>query len=302
VTLSVVVATRDRPDFLDECLASLRMALTPDDELIVVDSASKTMSTSAVAKAHGARVIRCSTPGTSVARNAGWRAARGNWVAFVDDDVRVDPGWSNALHAAVSTSPDLSFLTGRLRLPYQAERPVAVFDDANPIRIDRDTVEDVGHGANFAARRDALDAVGGYDESLGPGARWQAGEDLELIDRLIATGLNGRYEPGVSGYHVQWRTSRDLFSLEWRYGLGQGARLALLWQLDRKRCRAIAKRTTWDSGVIELYRSAVRGWERIAVRALIRLAGTSVGFVGMAAGQLRRAGSSEGQIRADPGQ
>lgn len=281
--LSVVVATRDRPELLDGCLVSLREALTPEDELIVVDSASVSASTEAVATARGARLIRCSVQGTSLARNAGWRAARGVWIAFVDDDVRVDPTWAEALRAATQARPGVSFLTGRLRLERPTERPVAVFDADTPIPIDRATVDDVGHGANFVARREALEAVGGYDESLGPGARWQAGEDLELIDRLVVAGFTGRYEPGVSGYHVQWRTPRDLYMLEWRYGLGQGARLALLRKLDRDRCRAVTRRTTIDGGVVELYRSTIRWWKRSAVRAIIRLGGTAVGFAGMTA-------------------
>lgn len=276
-----MVATRDRPDFLDGCLLSLCNALGPDDELIVVDSASVSPSTADVAKSRGARLIRCPTPGTSLARNAGWRAARGTWIAFVDDDVRVDSQWADALRSAVSGTPQVSFLTGRLWLTHDTERAVAVFDEDEIIPIDRFRVDDVGHGANFAASRRALEVVGGYDESLGPGARWRAAEDLELIDRLVAAGFAGRYEPSVSAYHVQWRSQSDLLGLEWRYGLGQGARLALLRKLDRERCRAVAKKTTVDSGVVELYHAIVRGWKRIALRALIRLAGTTVGFVGM---------------------
>lgn len=294
MSLSVVVATRDRPQILDGCLLSLGKAMSPNDELIVVDSASCSDSTRDVAVARNARVIRCSRPGTSVARNAGWRVASGKWVAFVDDDVRVDPDWAAALHAAADGDPRLAFLTGRLRLPHNTDRPVAVFDEDNPIPIDRHTVGDVGHGANFAARRDALEAVGGYDEMLGPGARWRAGEDLALLDRLIAGGFDGRYEPAVSAYHVQWRSPKDLFGLEWRYGLGQGARLALLRELDRERFRAVAKRTTFDSGVVELYRCIVRRWKKNAVRALVRLVGTAVGYVGMTAGQLGGHSASRG--------
>lgn len=299
VTLSVVVATRDRPQLLDGCLRSLCDALSPEDELIVVDSASKSSATEEIARARGARLIRCSNPGTSLARNAGWRAARGTWVAFIDDDVRVDPQWADAIHAAAKVNAEVSFLTGRLRLVHPTERPVAVFDEDDAMPIDRRTVEDAGHGANFAARKEALEAVGGYNESLGPGARWRAGEDLELIDRLVVAGLEGQYEPSASAYHVQWRTKTDLLGLEWRYGLGQGARLALLRRLDRERCRAVARRTTVDSGVVELYRSVLSGWERIAMRALIRLAGTAVGFVGMT---LSRPGDrgDEGPDRPDP--
>lgn len=296
MTLSVVVATRDRPQLLEGCLLSLGNAMSPDDELIVVDSASTSDATRDIAEARNAQVIRCSRPGTSHARNVGWRAASGTWVAFVDDDVRVDPSWAKAIRAAAEESPRLSFLTGRLRLAQEADRPVAVFDADHPIPIDRTAVGDVGHGANFAARRDALETVGGYHELLGPGARWRAGEDLALIDRLIARGFDGRYEPSVSAYHVQWRSPRDLFGLEWRYGLGQGARLVLLRKLDRERFLAVAKKTTFDSGVLELYRSIVRGWKRSALRAVIRLTGTAVGYVGMA---LTRPGEQPATCRQD---
>ena len=287
--LSVVVATRDRPTLLDGCLEALRQSVGPDNEIIVVDSASSTPGNAAIAQAHGAKLIRCDEPGASRARNVGWRTSICDWIAFVDDDVRVDAKWAESLGQAVVAHPEVAFMTGQLRLDQtdaDTDRPVAVFDDPQPRTIHSGTFEDVGHGANIAIRRDALEAVGGYDETLGPGALWTAGEDLELLDRLLAAGFTGRYEPDASARHVQWRSRRDLYPLEWRYGVGQGARLALLWKLDRVRFRAVAKRTTWDQGVVEFFVSIRRGWERVAMRALLRLAGTVVGAVGVVATRL----------------
>jgi GT2 family glycosyltransferase len=280
----VVVATRDRHTFLDGCLDALTRSVGPDDDIVVVDSASSSPSTSAIAAARGVRLVRCSVPGASLARNVGWRQSSCEWVAFLDDDVRVDPQWAESLRQGVIAHPEIAFITGRLRLDQadaDTDRPVAVFDEPKARTINRGTFDDVGHGANLAIRRDALEAVGGYDETLGPGTRWTAGEDLELLDRLLAAGFTGRYEPAASARHVQWRTRKDLYPLEWRYGVGQGARLVLLWRLDRVRFRAVAKRTTWDLGVVELVLSIRRGWERVAARALLRLAGTVVGAVGV---------------------
>jgi GT2 family glycosyltransferase len=229
-------------------------------------------------------LVRCSVPGASLARNVGWRRSTSDWIAFVDDDVRVDPQWAESLRHGIIAHPEIAFITGRLRLDEadaETDRPVAVFDDPQARTIHPGTFEDVGHGANLAVRRDALEAVGGYDETLGPGTVWTAGEDLELLDRLLAAGFTGRYEPAASARHLQWRSRKELYPLEWRYGVGQGARLALLWRLDRVRFRAIAKRTTWDLGVVELVVSIRRGWERVAVRAFLRLAGTFVGGVGV---------------------
>jgi glycosyltransferase involved in cell wall biosynthesis len=289
--LSVVVATRDRPALLGGCLDALRQSVGPDDEIVVVDSASTTPGNTEIADAHGARLIRSSVPGASLARNVGWRTSTFDWIAFVDDDVRVDPQWADSLRSGVIAHPEVAFVLGRLRLDQadvDTDRPVAVYDDPQARTIHSGTCEDVGHGANLAIRRDALEAVGGYDETLGPGTLWTAGEDLELLDRLLAAGFIGRYEPAASARHLQWRSRRDLYPLEWRYGMGQGARLALLWRLDRVRFRAVAKRTTWDLGVVELVASLRRGWERVAMRALLRLAGTLVGAVGVALTRLIR--------------
>jgi glycosyltransferase involved in cell wall biosynthesis len=286
---SVVVATRDRPALLEGCLDALRASVGTDGEIVVVDSASSRPGNAAVVANHGARLIRTSLPGASLARNVGWQASSGDWIAFVDDDVRVDPLWADALRQSLTTHGEMAFITGRLRLDdadADTERPVAVFDDPQERTIHSGTVDDVGHGANIAIRRDALNEVGGYDETLGPGTTWTAGEDLELIDRLLAGGFTGRYEPAASARHVQWRSRKDLYPLEWRYGVGQGARLALLWRIDRVRFRAIARRTTWDLGVVELAVALRRGWERVAARTLLRLAGTLVGAVGVASTRL----------------
>ena len=114
--ISVVIPTRDRAHLLEECLVSLRKSLRPFDELIVADSASVSPDVKTVALAFDAKYIRCRLPGTSRARNAGWRAARHEIVAFVDDDVRVDTTWASAL-AKVFDDPGVAFVTGAIGWP-----------------------------------------------------------------------------------------------------------------------------------------------------------------------------------------
>ena len=70
------------------------------------------------------------------ARNAGWRATSGDVVAFVDDDVRVAPGWRAAVPDAVDA---VDFACGRVTVPPEqagAERPVAVTPDVPETRLD----------------------------------------------------------------------------------------------------------------------------------------------------------------------
>jgi glycosyltransferase involved in cell wall biosynthesis len=283
--LSVVVATRDRAQLLEPCLEALARSVARSDEIIVVDSHSRGPETAAVARAHGVQLVRCGVAGASLARNAGWRAAAHGVVAFIDDDVRVGPGWADALRRAFGDHPDAAFITGRLGLKSEdagTEWPVAFFDGAEPLLIAPDVAENIGHGANLSVRRTALDLVGGYNEVLGPGARFHAGEDLELMDRLLAHGLTGRYEPAAEATHEQHRIRTELVRLEWRYGIGQGARLVLLRALDRKRFTPVFHYVAVDGGLRALMRCIKERYEFGATLVAARLVGMGVGALGAA--------------------
>jgi GT2 family glycosyltransferase len=285
--LSVVVPTRDRPQLLDACLASVGRALAPGDELLVVDSASRQAeATAGVARAHRAHLLRCDRRGASRARNLGWQAASCALVAFVDDDVRVDRAWAEGMVAAFADSR-VSFVTGRVALPegVTAERPVAIVDGLRPIALGPGHVGILGHGANLGVRRQAISAIGGYDEVLGAGGALRAAEDLDLLDRLLAHGFTGRYEPSALAWHEQWRSRRQLLALDWSYGVGGGARLAKLARHDMARARREAGTLLWDWTLSELWPDLRAGYEFLAACVLLRAAGA---LVGLARGVSRR--------------
>src|SRR6516225_4946999 len=96
--VSVVVASRDRPELLRRMLATLLpqlQALDGDFEVIVVDDGSSPPYPAELALA--ARIVRGAGRGPARARNLGAREARGEIVAFTDDDVSIEPGWVDAL-------------------------------------------------------------------------------------------------------------------------------------------------------------------------------------------------------------
>jgi glycosyltransferase involved in cell wall biosynthesis len=282
--LSVVVPTRDRPLMLDRALASLRESLDDADELVVVDSASaEPGATEDVAAGHGARVVRCARPGGSVARNAGWRSATHALVAFCDDDIWVAEEWADALVAAFDATAGVGFVTGRIDIPPgQQVRGVAIsiIDRLESSEYDARSRGLLGHGANMAARRTALEQVGGFDELLGAGARFPGSEEGDLFDRLFAAGWRGRYEPGAHRWHDQWRDrQRVIVRLDYGYGRGRGARLSKLVRTDRSRARVMAREYLWEWGLLEVVKH-VRARDRfLSAVALARLAGLVVGFV-----------------------
>jgi glycosyltransferase involved in cell wall biosynthesis len=278
-SLSVVVPTRDRPQLLEACLASLQATVGPDDEIVVVDSASRSPAVERVTRDHAVRYLRCPRPGTSRARNLGWRAASHDLVAFVDDDVRVLPGWAAAMRSAFA-DPHVAFATGRILLPPGTEWtdvPVATVEDPNPSILDTGTGGVLGHGANAAARRSALDAVGGFDERMGPGADLRAAEDNDLWDRLLAAGCEGRYEPEATAWHEQWRSRRQLVPLNWAYGVGSGARLAKLVRLDPRRAGAAARVVFWEWGLGDA-RRWLPHFRLAALLAVVRVVAATTGL------------------------
>jgi glycosyltransferase involved in cell wall biosynthesis len=268
--LALVVPTRDRPQHLSACLQAVLPQLRPDDELLVVDSAGS-------GPVEAPRVLRVDVAGASRARNAGWRATTAPLVAFLDDDVQVAAGWRDAVEAAVA---GVAFACGRVAVPPHqegAERPVAVTPDRPEVLLDADSDELPGVSANLVVRREVLEATGGFDERLGPGTWFESGEDLELLDRLVAAGYVGRYAPHLLAFHDQWRDRRQLLRLDWGYGKGAGARAV---RAGGSRGRRIAGAALWEQGLRPVAGDLRRGYQTGVATGLVRTAGVAVGWVG----------------------
>lgn len=277
----MVVPTRDRPAQLATCLDSLRAALRPGDELIVVDSASaRADEVAAVAAAAGAELVRCEQPGVNRARNAGWRAGRAKIVLFTDDDVLVDVAWRDALTAALTAHAEAGFVTGRI-LPPAGEEPsrdVAIKRDDVPTTYDASSVGNLGHGASLATRRPVLELLGGWDESLGIGGRFGAAPEHDFFDRCFGLGLTGRFEPRALAWHAQWRGPRRLLLLDARYGYGSGARIAKLMHTDRRRARLVlADNIRWNRR--ELWREIQARQAYPALGSLLRMLAMPLGLL-----------------------
>jgi glycosyltransferase involved in cell wall biosynthesis len=280
--VSVVVPTRDRPEQLERCLKSVRAALRPGDELVVVDSASvDTDGVAAVAGRHADLVLRADAPGVDRARNLGWRATRHEVVLFTDDDVVVDPGWATAFADAVVAHPEAGFVTGRVDVPPgepMPRREIALKRDPEPQVFDRRSVANLGHGASMATRREVLERVGGWDESLGAGGRFRSAPELDLFDRILAAGWQGRYEPASLAFHAQWRATDQVVRLDYGYGMGNGARIAKLLRTDRPRAIVVARDAFWGWGLASAIAEWRRGERPLAKAALYRVWGTMVGL------------------------
>jgi glycosyltransferase involved in cell wall biosynthesis len=278
--VTAIVCTRDRPERLRGCLEAFNATLRPSDELLVVDSASTTAQTREVAEAAGARVIRSELPGLSRARNLGWRSAQHDIVAFTDDDCRPLPSWLHELSLPFKR-PEIGWVTGSVSVHDEdrgKDRPVAIVPPYAAGAITRASAEPVGSGNNFAVRVAVLNQVGPFHEKLGAGTWLSGAEDIEMFDRLLTRSFAGEHAPEAVVLHQQWRSLPELLRLDWGYGKGQGARLALLRKGDRawgnRRCRELL----WDDGVRTAARDLRHGYEFGAVSTTLRTLGTLLGL------------------------
>jgi GT2 family glycosyltransferase len=239
--LSVVVPTCGRPDLLLRCLQALRMQTLAAAafEIVVVDDgrsdATRCLVTT-LADEHPEPRIRYLRPGPgrgpAAARNAGWRAAFGELIAFTDDDTVPLPDWLERGEAALRAGP-WAALAGRVLVPLD-ERP-----PTDHARMTQGLERTEFVTANAFVRRRALQQVRGFDERFT--RAWR--EDSDLQFRLQdEAGPVGRVEEAVVVHPV--RRER------WGVSLRQQKNAffeALLYRLHPRRYREQAGLPTpWD--------------------------------------------------------
>jgi GT2 family glycosyltransferase len=214
IGLAIVVATRNRERRLHRLLASIA-ALTGLEhaapEIVVADNGStdRTPQVAADARARlaGLRHLAVAEGGKSRALNVAIRATSAPLLAFVDDDVELDPDWLIAVDAYFARTP-VAAAQGTIRLaPEAAADPwlAAAIERWNTIpRCDLGpAAAESGSlvGANMFVQRSAFAKVGLFDERLGPGAAG-ASEDTELATRLRAAGERIGYVADAIAYHA----------------------------------------------------------------------------------------------------
>jgi GT2 family glycosyltransferase len=210
VSASIAVCTRDRPADLADCLAAIRAATGNGIETIVVDNGPGE-ATEQVTRATGARYVAEPRPGLNRARNAALRASERDVVVFVDDDVRPEAGFAEALLRRFDRA-DVAVVTA-LVLPLELRTGAQVgFEyelgfggmELLPLAFDRDFLDgwrwaapvwDIGAGATMAVRREAALRIGGFDERIGAGVLGGCGDDTEFWHNVLHHGLTIRYEP-----------------------------------------------------------------------------------------------------------
>jgi GT2 family glycosyltransferase len=220
VSVSIVVATLDRPEDLRSCLIGLaHQATRREVEVVVVDNRPESGRTAPVLRDFP-DVVLVEEPrrGLAYARNAGILAGGGEVIVMTDDDVRHPQDWLEKLIAPLSRN-DVGGVTGNvlpLELDTRAQRLFETYGglgkgfeareaDLRWFHRSRWAVPtwQLGATANAAFRASVFrdPEVGLMDEALGPGMPTGVGEDTYLFYKVLRSGYTMIYEPSAYVWH-----------------------------------------------------------------------------------------------------
>jgi GT2 family glycosyltransferase len=209
-TVTAVIPTWNRADLLTRILEDLRQQTYPIQQIVVVDNGS-TDDSAAIAEAAGALTIRLpSNLGFAAAVNRGWALSSTEWIAVLNNDVKLPPNWLSTV-VEQARQQGASFATGKLLDSKNRDRIDGTFDLVSlagatwrcgngrrdgpewsfPQRI---------QFAPFTAVllcRSALSDVGYLDERFGSYL-----EDVDWGFRCAAQGLTGVYVPAAVAFHT----------------------------------------------------------------------------------------------------
>lgn len=190
--VSIIVPAYGVAHLLGDALASLQEQHRQDWEAIVVDDGAPDDVAAAFARFAGDprfRLLRTDNRGVSIARNRAIAVSTAPFVAFLDGDDLYDPAYLERMLAAIEADAALAFVSCDAICFGAGERAPrrysAIYPMAGPVSLERVLNREMNIFVAAIVRREALDAIGGFDGGL------VASEDLDLWIRLLLAGWGG---------------------------------------------------------------------------------------------------------------
>ena len=210
--VTALVCTCNRPASIGKSVRAL-LANEGELEVIVVDQTPGPETGNALAALTAdprLRYVHSSTRGKGAALNAGLRLARSELVICSDDDCEAPPGWVSGMARAleVQSTAAVAFCNVIASSYDRSAGYVPTYErrKSRLLRSIGETCAGHGLGAGMALRRDAILALGGFDESIGPGAFFPAGDDWDIAQRALLSGWHVYETAEVAIVHEGFRS------------------------------------------------------------------------------------------------
>jgi glycosyltransferase involved in cell wall biosynthesis len=229
---SVIVPTRDRPQSLHRCLKSLaRLAYDRAAfEVIVVDDGGSVTIQSTLdsfSRQLRVRLLQQKNSGPARARNVGAQAARGAWLAFLDDDCESDPDWLTAFGAATPNEDEIlgGMTVNRLNDNQYSTVSQQLLDYLHGYFLNFASPFRFFPSNNLVVPAQRFRSLGGFDERFS----LPAGEDREFCSRWLQSGGRLRHVSGAAVRHAHSLNLGTFLQQHFHYGRG-----AFVYDLIRK--------------------------------------------------------------------
>ncbi|MCW5798249.1 MAG: glycosyltransferase family 2 protein [Nitrospira sp.] len=232
--VSLIVATVGRDIELQRLLISLTAQTYTDFELIVVDQNTDDRAWNVIAPFFDRMAIThlTSPRGVSRARNVGIHKVTGDIVGFPDDDCWYPPMLLELLVARFHTAGNYDGVTGRIVNETNSVSGDARFDRRSG-RITLSNLWRRACAATIFLSKETIEAIGGFDEELGPGARtpWGGAEDIDYPARAIKAGRKIFYDSKICVFHPDLSITAQADELRRAYSYGAG--IGRVWKRQK---------------------------------------------------------------------
>ena len=239
MNITVIVCTFNRSRLLETALESIAASEIPAGiawEILVADNNSSDGTHAVIEgfiRRHPGRFryVFEPRPGKSNALNSAIAAAKGEMLAFADDDITVDPQWLYGLTAPLMNGPWVGS-GGRVLTQWESVAPAWLDTDGwmliGPLvqfdlGLKAGPLHETPVGTNMAFRKSLFERYGDFRTDLGPRPGNEIrNEDSEFVRRLLQAGEPLYYEPSAIVYHpvTEDRLTKDYF-LAWWFGKGR---------------------------------------------------------------------------------
>jgi GT2 family glycosyltransferase len=219
--ISVVVCTYNGSATIRDTLNALGLLKYPRFEVIVVNDGSTDHTAEIVKEYDDFCLISTINHGLGNARNTGMYKAKGEIIAYIDDDAYPDLHWLNYMAYAYSNSSHAA-MGGPSGIP-EEDGPIAqcvANAPGGPTHV-LETDEIAGHvpGCNLSIRKEVLMKIGGFDPVFRA-----AGDDVDICWRIQEAGHTIGFHPSV----LVWHHRRNSIKAYWKQQIGYGKAEALL--------------------------------------------------------------------------
>jgi hypothetical protein len=252
--ISLIICTRNRAEQLSRSLKAVEKLIFDGVwQLVIVNNGStdKTELIISEFKKNSSLNVTCvyePVPGLSRARNAGISNAKAEIIAFTDDDCYPAEDFLTRVFTCMSER-EIDFCGGRVLLFDNNDARITVQEANESFTIEPGSFLASGLliGANITLRKTAIISIGGFDERIGAGTRYSAGEETDVMRRLLNSGMRGFSDPLIVVYHHHGRQSKDeIKDILKNYSKGRGASMVKLLCFSNMPKKMLLKFWYWN--------------------------------------------------------